>query len=152
MEKIYEAWKATKILGVMLDTRLCMTTHFDRIITTATKKCLAIGRLRGIRLKQMRQLHRAVIDSTTDYDASTWCARGRLGVHQRTTRLERIQCMGAQAIIGAFRTVSSEVLSDEARLEAVETRLARKTAKYTLEVRALPAQHPLSSIVNDMER
>jgi hypothetical protein len=66
------------------------------------------------------------------------------------SRLERIQRMGAQAIIGAFRTVSSGVLQDEAGLKAVETRLARKTAKHTLEVRALPQQHPLWAIMNDM--
>lgn len=81
-----------------------------------------------------------------------WYARGRLGVQQHTTRLERIQRMGAQAIIGDFRAVSSGVLNDEAGLEPVETRLARKTAKHALDVRALPAQHPLSSIMNDMER
>jgi len=141
-----------KILGVVLDSRLRMTAHTDKIITTATKKCLAIGRLRGIRPKQMRQLHRAVIDTTTDYAASTWYARGRLGVQQHTMRLEKIQRMGAQAIIGAFRTVSSGVLQDEAGLEAVETRLAKRTAKHALEVRALPEQNPLWGIMNNMER
>ena len=47
---------------------------------------------------------------------------------------QRVQHMGAQAIIGAFRTFSSGVLNDEAGLEAVETRLARKTAKHALDI------------------
>jgi len=141
-----------KILGVTLDSRLRMTAHTDRIITAATQKCLAIGRLRGLRPKQMRQLHRTVIDSATDYAASTWYARGKLGVQQHTTRLEKVQRMGAQAIIGAFRTVSSGILREEAGLESVETRLARKTAKHALDIRALPPHHPLWSIMNDMER
>jgi hypothetical protein len=139
-----------KILGVVLDQKLNMMAHIDKTVTSATQKCLALGRLRGIRPKQMRQLHRAVVDTTIDYAASTWYARGRLGVTGHISRLERIQRMGAQAIIGAFRTVSSGVLQDEAGLEAVETRLARKTAKHTLEVRALPQQHPLWAIMNDM--
>ena len=132
-----------KILEGVLDCKVSLTAHCDKSITAATKKCLAIGRLRGIRPKQMRQLHRAVIDTTTYYTASTWYARGRLGVQQHTTRLERILRMGAQALIGAFRTVSSGVLQDEAVLDAVETRLAMKTAKHALDVGSLPQQHPL---------
>lgn len=132
-----------KILGVVLDKKLNTTAHIDKTVTSATQRCLAMGRLRDIKPKQMRQPHRAVVDTTIDYAASTWYARGRLGVTDHISRLERIQRMGAQAIIGAFRTVSSGVLQDEAGLEAVETRLARKTAKHALEVRALPQQHPL---------
>lgn len=139
-----------KILGVVLDKKLKMTAHIDKIVTSATQKCLASGRLRGIRPRQMRQLHRAVVDTTIDYAAPTWHARGRLGVAGHISRLERIQRMGAQAIIGAFRTVSSGVLQDEAGLEAVETRLARKVAKHALEVRALPQQHPLWAVMNGM--
>ena len=151
-ESEVKAQDAIKILGVILDSKLNMTAHMDKIITTATKKCLAIGRLRGIRPKQMRQLHRTVVDTTTDYAASTWYARGRLGVQQHTTRLERILRMGAQAIIGAFRTVSAGVLQDEAGLETVDRRLARKTARHALDIRALPHHHPLWSIMNDMPR
>lgn len=139
-----------KILGVVLDSKLQMTAHIDKIVTAATKKCLALGRLRGLRPRQMRQLHRTVVDTTVDYAASTWYARGRLGVTGHISRLERIQRMGAQAIIGAFRTVASGVLQDEAGLEAVETRLARKTAKHALDVRALPQQHPLWAVMNGM--
>jgi ribonuclease HI len=139
-----------KILGVVLDEKLKMTAHIDKIVASATQKCLALGRLRGIRPRQMRQLHRAVVDTTIDYAASTWYARGRLGVTGHISRLERIQRMGAQSIIGAFRTVSSGVLQDEAGLEAVETRLARKVAKHALEVRALPQQHPLWAVMNGM--
>jgi ribonuclease HI len=60
--------------------------------------------------------------------------------------------MGAQAVIGAFRTVSSAVLQDEAGLEPVESRLAKKAAKHALDVRALPRDHPLSMIMKGMER
>jgi len=139
-----------KILGVVLDHKLKITAHIDKTVTSATHNCLALGPLRGIRPKQMRQLHRAVVNTTIDDPASTWYARGRLGVTGHISRLERIQRMGAQAINGAFRTVSSDVLQDEAGLEAVETRLARKTAKHTLEMIALPEQHPLCAEMNGM--
>lgn len=89
---------AIEILGVILDTKLHMTAHVDKIITMATKKCLTIGRLRGIRPKQMRQLHRAVLDTTTDYAASTWYATGRLGVQQHMTCLEHIKEMASSRL------------------------------------------------------
>lgn len=38
-------------------------------------------------------------------------------------RLNRVQRLGAQAVIGAFRTVSTAVLQDEAGLEPVESSL-----------------------------
>ena len=74
------------------------------------------------------------------------------GVREHLARLGRVQRMGAQAVIGAFRTVSSAVLQDEAGLEPVESRLARKSAEHALRVRALPHDHPLSVIMNGMER
>lgn len=58
--------------------------------------------------------------------------------------------MGTQVTTGAFWTVLSGVLQDEAGLKAVATRLARKTAKHALDVRALPQQHPLWAVMNRM--
>ena len=140
-----------KVLGVILDSKLRMKLHIDKVVQAATKKCLAIRRLRGIRPKQMRQLYRAVIAPTVDYAASTWFARGRWGMQDHLTRLNRVQRLGAQAIIGAFRTVSTAVLQDEAGLEPVESRLAWRTARHTLDARSLPRTHPLWTIMNTMQ-
>lgn len=141
-----------KVLGVILDTKLRMAAHIEKIVERATKKCLAIGRLRGVRPKQVRQLCRTIINTTTDYAASTWYARERRGVQDHLARLGRVQRVGAQAVIGAFRTVSSAVLQDQASLESVESRLAKRVAKHALEVRALPRDHPLSIVMKGMER
>lgn len=113
---------------------------------------IVIGRLRGVRPKQVRELYQSVISATTDFAASTWCARDRSGVREHLARLGRVQRMGAQLVIGPFRTVSSAVLQDEAGLEPVESRLARKSAERTLRGRALPHDHPLSVTMNGMER
>lgn len=60
-----------KILGVTLDGKLRMDAYVERVITAATAKCLALARLRGLRLKQIRQLYRSVAIPTTDYAASS---------------------------------------------------------------------------------
>ncbi|GIZ44655.1 hypothetical protein CKM354_000785200 [Cercospora kikuchii] len=141
-----------KVLGVILDSKLQMTDHIDKIVERATKRCLAMGRLRGIRPRQVRQMYQVAVTATTDYAASTWYAEGRRGTQEHVARLGRVQRMGAQAVIGAFRTVSSAVLQDEAGLEPVAMRLAKRVAKHALEVRALPRGHPLCTIMNGMER
>jgi hypothetical protein len=144
------AQEKVKILGVILDAKLSMKAHIDKVIQGATKKCLAIRRLKGMRPKQMRQLYKAVIAPTIDYAASTWFARGRWGMQDHITRLNRVQRLGAQAIIGAFRTVSTAVLQDEAGIEDVESRLAWRTARHALDIRSLPGAHPLCSVMNGM--
>ena len=146
-----ESQDKVKVLGVILDSKLRLKLHIDKVVQTATKKCLAIRRLRGIRPKQMRQLYRAVVAPTVDYAASAWFARGRWGTQDHITRLNRVQRLGAQAIIGAFRMVSTAVLQDEAGLEPVESRLAWRTARHTLDARSLPRTHPLWAIMNTMQ-
>ena len=148
--KNIEVQDRVKILGVVLDAKLNMKAHIDKVVQAATKKSLAMRRLRGVRPKQMRQLYGTVIATTTDYAACTWFARGRRGVQYHIARLNRIQRMGAQSVIGAFRTVSGAVLQDEAGLESVEARLAWKTARHALEARSLPQTHPLWSVMNGM--
>ncbi|TKA24535.1 hypothetical protein B0A49_13679, partial [Cryomyces minteri] len=132
-----------KILGVTMDSALRMDAHVERVTTSATKKCLALGRLRGIRPKQMRQLYRSVVIPTMDYAVSTWYATGRRGTARLVHELDKVQRLGAQAIVGAFRSVSLEVLQGEAALEPTEKRLSRKVARHTASVLALPEDHPL---------
>lgn len=45
---------AVKLLGAILDAQLNMRAHVEKVILAATKKCLAIGRLKGMRPKQKR--------------------------------------------------------------------------------------------------
>ena len=123
----------------------------DKIVLAATQKYLAISRLKGIRPRQMRQLFRAVVVPTTDYAASTWFARGRLGTKKVTSQLEKIQKMGAQAITGAFRTVATTILEAEAALEPVEHRLAKRTAKHLLDLQSVPQDHPLRPSLDGMK-
>ena len=49
--KNIEARDEVKILGVILDAKLHMKAHIDRVVQAATKKCLAIRRLRELRPK-----------------------------------------------------------------------------------------------------
>ena len=130
-----------KVLGVILDQGLHMTAHIERVCTSARKKCLAIGRLRGMRPKQMRQLYQSVVLPTLLYGASTWFAQGRRGIQRLISRCDRVQALGAKMVIGAFKTVAGVVAVDEAGLDAVEETLGRRMALHLVSSMAQPKKH-----------
>lgn len=143
---------AVKLLGVILDAHLNMSAHLEKVTLAATKKCLAIGRLREMRPRQKRQLFNAMVTPTTDYAASVWFYRGLKGSRRHLRRLERVQRLGAVMIIGAFRTVSFNVLQDEACLEAVEQRLTRKVARHAVDVMTTNQGHPIHKVLSLQEK
>lgn len=47
-----------------------MEDHITKAITKAFKQCLAIKRLKGVRLRAIRQLYNAIVVPIIDYAAS----------------------------------------------------------------------------------
>jgi hypothetical protein len=82
---------AVKLLGVILDACMNMSAHLKKVALAATKRRLAISRLREMRPRQKRLLSNAVVTPTTDYAASVWFARGLKGGRRHLRRLERVQ-------------------------------------------------------------
>ena len=78
----------------------------------------------------MRQLYTATVTAITDYAASTWYRLQIKGMMKAKKDLDAIQRLGAQAIIGAFRTVSLSILEAEADLMPIELRLRNRVANY----------------------
>ena len=56
--------------------------------------------------------------------------------------LDAIQRLGAQAIIGAFRTVSLSILEAEADLMLIELRLRNRVANHWTNIYTLPSNYP----------
>lgn len=63
--------QSVKILGVTLDSGLSMNEHVSKAVSKAIRKCIALRKIRGIRLVQMRQMYAAAVVPATDYAAST---------------------------------------------------------------------------------
>ena len=78
----------------------------------------------------MRQLYTATVTAITDYAVSTWYRLQIKGIIKAKKDLDAIQRLGAQAIIGAFRTVSLLILEAEADLILIELRLRNRVANY----------------------
>jgi hypothetical protein len=139
-----------KLLGVTFDSQLRMDVHIAKVTAKATKQCLAIRRLRGIRPRQMRQLYNAVVTPTTDYAASVWYAPQRRGTGMLLKQLEKVQRLGARNILSAFRTVSLRVLEAETNLPSVNARLDRKVAAHLPTLLAVPDSNPIAQCMKTM--
>lgn len=139
---------AVKLLGFILDAQLNVRAHIDKVSLAATKKCLAIGRLKGMWPKQKRQLFNAVVTPTTDYAASMWLSRDCKAERRHLRRLERVQRLEAAMIIGVFRTVSFHVLQDEACLDSVEQRLTRKVARHAVNTMLTHQGQPIHKVLD----
>jgi hypothetical protein len=98
-----------KILGVIMDIGLRYREHIVRAVTKGLGA--AMKRLRGLTPATARQLFAATVVPVVDYASSLWTHRCKDRV---ATAVNRIQKIGAQAIIGAFTTVATIVAEAEA--------------------------------------
>lgn len=102
-----------KLLGVTLDRKMKFHQHVARMKAKATRQCLAIKRLRGVRPKQVRQLYNATVTPIMDYCASAWYGPEKWGTLSLLRNMEKVQRIGAQAIILSFRATALTVAQAE---------------------------------------
>ena len=129
-----------------------MKAHLKSVVARATKKCLALQRLKGVWPRQARQLYQLVITPATDDAVSMWFALGRIGTHGLVSALNSIQRLGARSVLGAFKGVSLQVLEAEAHLEPVEQRLHRRVTKHLTSLYMLQESNPASQCLKKFPR
>jgi hypothetical protein len=105
-------------------------------------QCMALKRLKGLRLKAVRQLYPSTVIPRMDYAASVWYRPDSAGNIIIRGMLDSVQRLGARSIISAFRTVSTSVLETEAGLLPTDTRLRIKLLKHVANLHTLPPPHP----------
>jgi ribonuclease HI len=117
--------------------------HVARMTAKAMKQCLAIKRLRGVRPKQVRQLYNATVTPIMDYCASAWYGPGKWGTTSLLRDMEKVQRIGAQAIILSFRATALARAQAEAGIETAVDRLQRKVANHLVRSLTVPNTNPL---------
>ena len=103
-----------KILGVVLDSRLTYKSHIAKATKKGLRSAMALKRLRNLRPETARQLYKATVASKTDYASMIWAPNAS---RSSLEALERVQRVGAQAVVSAFRTVALSIVEAEAGLE-----------------------------------
>ena len=130
----------TKILGVLLDSKLRYKNHIKRISYKGLKAAFALKRMRVLTPSSAHQLFGATVAPVIDYVLSIWMHS--LGTS--TSKIMRqIQKLNSQAVIGAFSIVVEAIIEAEAFIRPVKVRQWDKTAKLLINLYILSASHPI---------
>ncbi|KAJ6041450.1 hypothetical protein N7460_006840 [Penicillium canescens] len=129
-----------KVLGVIMDTRLKYREHIARAASKGLEAAMELRRLRGLSPATARQLFTSTVAPVVDYASNVWmyaCKNKNIGP------INRVQRVGAQAIVGTFLTVATSVAEAEAHIATVQHRLWRRAAKMWTDMHTLPVTNPL---------
>jgi ribonuclease HI len=95
----------------------------------------------------MRQLFQSCVLPIVDYAASAWFGPGQKGTVRLCNALDRVQRMGARAILRAWKAVALPILEAEANVESTATRLTRKVTAHAVKLLMLPIDNPVRKAV-----
>ncbi|KAJ5085332.1 hypothetical protein N7532_010103 [Penicillium argentinense] len=129
-----------KILGVLMDTKLKYKEHIARAASKGLEAAMELRRLRGLSPATARQLFTSTVAPAVDYASNVWmhaCKDKAMGP------INRVQRVGAQAIVGTFLTVATSVAEAEAHLATVQHRFWRRAVKMWTDIHTLPETNPL---------
>ncbi|KAI1828919.1 transcriptional regulator family: Zinc finger, CCHC-type [Penicillium roqueforti] len=129
-----------KILGLLMDTRLKYKEHMARAASKGLEAAMELRRLRGLTPASARQLFTSTVAPVVDYASNVWmhaCKDKAMGP------INRVQRVGAQAIVGTFLTVATSVAEAEAHIATAQHRFWRRAVKMWTDLHTLPETNPL---------
>ncbi|KAJ5292091.1 hypothetical protein N7478_001342 [Penicillium angulare] len=129
-----------KILGLLMDTRLKYKEHMARAASKGLEAAMELRRLRGLSPATARQLFTSTVAPVVDYASNVWmhaCKDKAMGP------INRVQRVGAQAIVGTFLTVATSVAEAEAHIATARNRFWRRAVKMWTDMHTLPETNPL---------
>lgn len=138
-----------KILGVIMDAKLKYREHMARAASKGLEAVIELRRLKGLSPATARQLFTATVTPVVDYASNVWMHECR---YKSAIPINRVQKIGAQAIVGTFMTVATSVAEAEATIPTVEDRLWRRVIKLWTDIHALPDTNPLRRNTSRMRK
>ncbi len=94
-----------KILGVVMDAKLKYKEHIARAASKGPDAAMALRRLRGVSPSTARQLFISTVAPVVNYASNVWMHAFK---HKLAGPINRVERIGAQAIVGTFLTVATE--------------------------------------------
>ncbi|KAJ5288046.1 hypothetical protein N7478_003732 [Penicillium angulare] len=129
-----------KVLGLLMDSRLKYKEHIARAASKGLEAAMELRRLRGLSPATARQLFTSTVAPVVDYASNVWmhaCKDKAMGP------INRVQRVGAQAIVGTFLTVATSVAEAEAHIATARSRFWRRAVKMWTDMHTLPETNPL---------
>ena len=110
-----------------MDAKLKYREHMARAASKGLEAVLELRRLKGLSPATARQLFTATVTPVVDYASNVWMHECR---YKAAIPINRVQKIGAQAIVGTFMTVATSVAEAEAHIPTVEDRLWRRAISF----------------------
>ena len=131
------------MLGMLIDRELRFKKYIAKAATKGLCAAAALKRLRMLSPTTARQLFGATVAPVVDYASPIWMhARGT----KETAAMEKVQRIGAQAVVGAFKIISRIIAESEASLKPVEERHREKAIKMWFNKKTLPVSNPIKKL------
>jgi exonuclease III/ribonuclease HI len=138
-----------KILGVLMDAKLKYQKHIAKAAAKGLEAALELRRLRGLSPTTARQLFTATVAPTIDYASNVWM---HVFKDKLIGPINRIQRIGAQAIVGTFLTTATWVAEAEACISSAQGRFWKRATKLWTDIHSLPETNPLRRNTARMRR
>jgi len=139
-DQTVEPQNKVKILGVLMDTRLKYKEHIARTASKGLEAAMELRRLRGLSPATARQLFSSTVAPVVDYASNVWMHAFK---NKSIGPINRVQRVGAQAIVGTFLTVATRVAEAEAHIATARHRFWRRAVKMWTDLHTLPETNPL---------
>jgi hypothetical protein len=110
---------------------------------------MELRRLRGLSPATARQLFASTVAPVVDYASNVWmhaCKDKAMGP------INRVQRVGAQAIVGTFLTVATSVAEAEAHMATAQRRFWKRAVKMWTDVHTLPETNPLRRCTDQIRK
>lgn len=123
-----------------MDTRLKYKGPIARAASKGLDAAIELRRLRGLSPATARQLFTSTAASVVDYPSNVWIHTFK---DKTIGPINRIQRVGAQAIVGTFLTVATSVAEAEAHIATAQHRFWRRAVKIWTDIHNLSETNPL---------
>ena len=139
--------KVVKWLGIHFDNALSfkehVTTQAGQTTSAFYRMCRLANKERGLSPFAMRQLYMACVVSIADFVSPIyWKGQGAA-----QNRLQSLQNLALQKILGTFRTTPIRPAGVEAALPPANIRLNANMRRYAFRARKLPPAHPIRQAI-----
>jgi ribonuclease HI len=138
-----------KILGVIMDAKIKYKEHIARAASKGLEAALQLKRLRGLSPSTARQLFTSTVAPVLDYASNVWRHAFK---DKLIGPINRVQRIGAQAIVGTFLTVATSVAEAEAYIAPAQDRFWRRAIKLWTDIHTLPETNPLRRNTSRMRK
>jgi hypothetical protein len=114
--------------------------HIARVASKGLEAAMELRRLRGLSPSTARQLFTSTVFPVVDYASNVWMHAFK---DKAVGPINRVQRVGAQAIVGTFLTVATSVAEAEAHIATAHSRPWRRAVKMWTDIHTLPETNPL---------